>query len=115
MNLIVGCINSFLDVGGNPISDIVKKKDEIVERVVEINERFVRMVVDEVIDCLENCKEVLNDRWFDEKTLSSLVVEKCSGMPFANEARVRRVIDAMLWDLFRDFGTKILGCHPGSC
>lgn len=80
----------------------MKKKDEIVERVVEINERFVRMVVDEVIDCLEDGKEVLNDRSFDERTLSSLVVEKCSGMPFANEARVRRVIDAMLWDLFRE-------------
>lgn len=77
------------------LENIVEKKSEIVEKVVETDKKFIEMAVDAVIEYFENIEEKREECASNGRVCPNMIAKDCTGMPFVDEARIRQVLDVM--------------------
>ncbi len=73
------------------IEEVTKNKDEIVEKAVNNDEKFMEMTVDLITDYFEENPEGCSSG----RLCPDAVAAECAGMPFITETRIKQVLDIM--------------------
>lgn len=75
---------------------ITKKRGELVDKVSEMDKKFIGVAFDAVMDYSKKVENEPEKCTSDGKIGPSMVDEECAGMPFVDETRIRQVADVIL-------------------